>query len=88
MNEKALQKIKILLGIRVLLWIVAILSTIYWIYYSQKLYLDEIYDAYEYSAYLRPVLYKCLIISFVAICVSLVLRFVSDRIKKREHLHG
>lgn len=83
MNKTALLGVKILFGLRILLWITAIIPTIYWIYYQQKLYADEIFDAYEYSSLLRPVLYKCLIISFLAICVSFILRAISDHVKKK-----
>lgn len=68
---------------RILLWITAIIPTIYWVYYQQKLYNDGIFDVTEYSTLLRPVLYKCLGISLAAICVSFILRAISDHVKKK-----
>ncbi|MBQ3798294.1 MAG: hypothetical protein II842_18790 [Butyrivibrio sp.] len=64
---------------RICLWIVALTATIYWIYYSIKLHNDGIFDPSEYSTLLRPVLYTCLIISILAICISFALRAISKR---------
>ena len=64
---------------RICLWIVALLATIYWIYYSIKLHREGIFDPAEYSTLLRPVLYTCLAISILAICVSFALRAYSKR---------
>ena len=83
MDKKALLQVKILFGIRILLWITAVIPTIYWVYYQQNLYDNGIFDVYEYSTLLRPVFYRCLGISLAAICVSFILRAVSDHVKKK-----
>lgn len=75
--------VRILFIIRVILWITAAAATYYWIAWSFKLYNMGIYDVYEYSGYLRPVLGKGLLIAAVSICLSLILRSVSDRLKKK-----
>ncbi len=84
MQDKDKKLIKIFFSIRVCLWIVALVSTIYWIYYSVKLHLNGIFDPAEYSTLLRPVLYTCLIIAIVAVCISFALHAWSVRIKKGE----
>ena len=66
-------------AIRVCLWIIALVSTVYWIYYSIKLHRLGIFDPGEYSTLLRPVLYTCLIIAVVAVCVSFALRAWSKK---------
>jgi hypothetical protein len=76
------QKIKILFIIRICLWIVALGSTICWIYYSIKLHLDGIFEYHTYAAMLRPVLYPCLIISVTAICISFALYAISRKLQK------
>ena len=77
--------IKILFAIRICLWIVIFVSTAYWIYYSVKMHRDGIYDVYEYATLLRPVLYPCLIISIIAICISFALHALTVRIRKRSN---
>ena len=77
------KRVKIIFGCRVILWIIALAVTIHWIRYSFKLYEMGIYDVHEYATYMRPVLYKGLIISVACICISFLLRAISDRIKKR-----
>lgn len=77
-------KIKILFIARICMWITAVISTVYWIGYSAKLtYVDEIYLPEEYAPLLRPVLYPCLIITFVAICISFALYGQSKKLKKQ-----
>ncbi len=75
--------VRILFFIRMILWIIALAATVYWIYWSFKLYALGYYDVYEYSGYLRPILGRGLLISFGSLGVSLILRGISDRIKKR-----
>ena len=85
---KTKTKIRILFIIRICLWITALISTGYWVYFSFKLtYVDEIFDPYEYASLLRPVLYPCLIIALAAIGISFALYAQSKKLKavlKRE----
>ena len=85
---KTKTKIKILFIFRICLWITALISTGYWVYFSFKLtYVDEIFDPYEYASLLRPVLYPCLIIALAAIGISFALYGQSKKLKavlKRE----
>ena len=71
--------------VRICLWCVAFISTLYWMNYSDKLYRMEIYDPHEYATLLRPVLYTCLIISVVAVCISFALHAWTRKLKKQ---HG
>ncbi len=75
-------EIKTLFIIRVCLWIVALVSTVYWIWYSIKLHVDGIFDYHTYASLLRPILYPCLIISVTAICLSFALYAVSRKLRK------
>ena len=75
------RRVLILFILRVCLWIAALGSTAYWIYYSVRLHMDGIFAPEQYSPMLRPVLYTCLIIAIVAICMSFVLHAVSNKIK-------
>lgn len=77
------KKVRILFLIRIALWITAAAATFYWIYWSFKLYAMGIYDVYEYSGYLRPIFGRGLLIAFVSLCISLILRSISDRIKAK-----
>ena len=83
MREKMKKSVLALFITRVCLWIVALASTIYWIYYSIKLHREGIFVPEEYSPRLRPVLYTCLIISVAAVCISFVLRAISVKIKNQ-----
>lgn len=78
--------VRILFIIRIVLWIIAAAATYYWISWSFKLYNMGIFDVYEYSGYLRPILTKGLIIAAVSICLSLILRTISDKLKKKEKI--
>ena len=75
--------VKILFIIRIVLWIIAAAATYYWIAWSFKLYNMGIYDEHEYSYYLRPILGKGLLIAAVSICLSFILRSISDKLKKK-----
>ena len=75
--------VRILFIIRVILWIIAAVATYYWISWSFKLYDMGIYDVHEYSSYLRPILAKGLLIAAVSICLSFILRSISDKLKKK-----
>ncbi len=83
MREKMKPAVLALFITRVCLWIVALVATIYWIYYSIKLHREGIFVPEEYSPRLRPVLYTCLIISVAAVCISFILRAISVRIKNQ-----
>ena len=83
--KTAKTQILILFIIRVCLWITALVSTGYWIWYSAKLHRDGIFDPYEYSTLLRPVLYTCVGITVAAVAVSFALYALTKRIRKK---HG
>ena len=74
--------VKIIFGIRIVLWMVAAGATAYWIYWSMHLYTLGFENEHEYAAALRPILSKGLLISVAAILVSFLLRSISDKIKK------
>ncbi len=82
MKKKEKTSVIILFIIRVCLWIVALVATIYWINYSIQLHRAGIFDPAEYSTAMRPVLYTCLIISILAVCISFALHALTVRIKK------
>ena len=75
--------VRVLFIIRAVLWVIAAAATVYWIAWSFKLYEMGIYEVHEYSTRLRPILGRGLLIAFVSICISLILRSISDRIKKK-----
>ena len=76
--------IRFLFIIRIILWITATVATYYWIIWSFKLYQMGIFDVHEYSDYFRPIFGKGLLIAFVSICLSFILRGISDKIKKND----
>ncbi len=78
-----LRTVKALFIVRICLWVVALISTVYWIWYSVKLHTDGIYDPYEYALLFRPVFYPCLAVSVLAICISFALYAVSRKMKER-----
>ncbi len=84
MKKKQKPQVIALFIARVCLWIVAFVSTVYWMRYSAKLHSMGIYAPEEYSPLMRPVLYTCLIIAFVAVCISFALHALSVRIKKKD----
>ena len=84
MIKKVMIKIRVMFAARILLWLIALISTIYWISYSFELYKQEIFDPHDYATLLRPVLYICLAIAFVSICISFVLHARTKKLKK-EH---
>ena len=75
--------VRVLFIIRAILWITAALATVYWIYWSFKLYKMGIHDVHEYSDHFRPIFGRCLLISLASLCFSLILRSISDMIKKK-----
>jgi hypothetical protein len=81
MREKPRTSVVVLFVIRVCLWIVAFVSTVYWMYYSYMLHSQGIYDPAEYATYMRPVLYTCLMIAVLAVCASFILHAVTKRLK-------
>lgn len=82
MNMKALKAVRIIFGIRAVLWVVALVATIYWAVWSFKIYAMGIYDPYEYASIFRPIFQRGMIISLGAIIICLILRRISDTIKK------
>ena len=75
--------VRILFIIRIFLWIIAAVATFYWIAWSFKLYRMGIFDVHEYSFHLRPILARGLLISVASICLSFILRSISDRLKNK-----
>lgn len=69
---------------RICLWVVALVATIYWIYWSFHLYTLGYYDEHAYAAMLRPIFSKALLISLIAVGISFILRRISDNIKDKE----
>ena len=82
--KKQNKSVRILFLVRAFLWVTALAATVYWIYWSFKLYDLGYYDPYEYSGLLRPILTRGLLISLVCVGISLILRSISDRIKKKD----
>ena len=76
------KKIRILFVGRVILWIIALVSTGYWMWYSGELYELEISNTEEYAARLRPVLYTGIIVAVAAIGISFLLYAQSQKLKK------
>lgn len=81
MFKDELKSVKILFCCRAFLWLVAAVSTGYWMYLSCKLYAIGIHDVHEYAQHFRKPFYTCVIIAVVAIVISLILRSISDKIK-------
>jgi len=80
-NQK---KIKQFFYCRVSLWVIALVATIYWIYWSFHLYTLGYMDEHEYAVAFRPIFSKALFISLVAIGISFILRIKSDRMKDED----
>lgn len=81
------KRVKILFIIRSILWVIALAATVYWIYWSFKLYELKIFDPYSYAKEFRPIFTRGLLVSGTSICISLILRGISDRIKKENKKH-
>ncbi len=81
MKEK--KAVRVLFILRVILWILAFAATLYWIIWSFRLYDMGMYDVHEYSSHLRPIFWRGFLSSVGCICLSLILRSISDKIKKR-----
>ena len=75
--------VQVLFIIRITLWIIAAVATCHWIVWSFKIYDMGIFDVHEYSSYLRPILAKDLLISVASICLSFILRSISDKLKNK-----
>lgn len=75
--------IRVLFGIRAVLWCVAAGFTIHWIYWSFHLYEQGVHIVSDYSQTLRPILYKDLIATAICILISFALRSVSDKLKEK-----
>lgn len=75
-------RVKRLFVCRCVLWLIALGATAYWVIWSFDIYYKGIYDPYDYAALLRPVFTRGLIISAVALLISLFLRRISDNLKK------
>lgn len=70
--------VRILFAIRIVLWVVALGATVYWIRWSFKIYEMGIQDVHEYAAIFRPIFARGLLISAVAIILSFTLRKVGN----------
>ena len=73
--------IRILFIIRIILWIIATVATIYWIVWSFKLYNMGIYDVHEYGKHFRPIFERGLLTAVVSVCLSFILRSISDKLR-------
>lgn len=82
MNKKDEKLVRILFGMRIVLWVIALIATVYWIYWSFHIYETGIHLVEEYAAIFRPIFGKALLVTAISISVSLVLRKISDKIKK------
>ncbi len=76
------KRVRVLFIIRVCLWVGALAATIYWIVWSFRVYELGYYDPYEYAGVFRPIFWKGFLTACGCIAVSLILRTVSDKIKK------
>ncbi len=86
MQKKVKTQIIIIFVCRIILWVIALASTVYWIRYSFQLTMNEIYEPEEYAPLLRPVLYTCVIIAVVAIALSFALYALAKHIKKKNDI--
>ena len=77
------QKIKVIFKIRIAMWVVAAVATIYWTYWSFKIYDGGFMDEHAYATALRPIFARGLIISLAALLISLLLRRYSDKLKEK-----
>jgi len=77
------KKRKIMFMCRVVLWVVALAATIYWIYWSFHLYTLGYVDEHEYAVAFRPIFIKGLFTSLVAVGISFILRIKSDHLKDK-----
>ena len=75
--------VKRLFYCRICLWAIAVAATVYWIYWSFHLYTLGYMDEHEYAVVFRPIFSKGLFISLGAVCVSFVLRRISDYVKDK-----
>lgn len=76
--------IKYMFYVRVCLWIIALVATIYWIYWSFHIYTLGVIDEHEYAVMFRPIFAKGLAISVGSIVISFILRFISDNMKDKK----
>lgn len=79
------KKIKTLFLCRIVMWVISAGATVYWIYWSFKLYENGSIDEELYASLLRPHFYAGLGIAIVCILISFGLRKISDDIKA-EHM--
>lgn len=76
--------VKIIFCIRIVLWVIALGATIYWIRWSFKIYEMGTHFVEEYAKAFRPIFARGLLITAIAIGISFILRYISDRIKDKE----
>lgn len=74
--------VKVLFGIRIVLWVIALAATIYWIYWSFYIYETGIHLVEDYAKAFRPIFGKSLLVTIISILVSFLLRHISDKLKK------
>ena len=84
MIEELQKKVRILFICRACLWTIAAGASIYWIYWSFKLYEIGIHEVHEYATVLRPKLYGGLVLSFACIALSFWLRHKSEGYRKQQ----
>lgn len=78
------EKIKKLFYCRIVLWVIALAETIYWMYWSFHLYTLGYEDEHAYATVFRPLFYKALIITLIVLGISFILRFKSDKLKDED----
>lgn len=83
MDDNLEKKMRKLLIIRVVLWILAAGGCVYWIAYSFWLYSVGIHEVHDYATELRPRLYCALAFSLVCLGISFLVRRRYDDCKNR-----
>ena len=87
MNEAIIKsyerKIHILFAFRILMWVICAAGCAYWIYWSFKIYELIEFEEHTYATMFRPHFNLGISISLISITISLVLRLISDGMKKK-----
>ena len=78
------KKIRILFIFRCVMWAICAAGTIYWIYWSFKLYETKDYaeDYHLYATAFRPYFNLGIAIALGSLFISLILRLISDSCKR------
>lgn len=76
------KKIRILFIIRCMMWAICLAGFAYWIYWSFKLYEIMEFELHAYATAFRPYFKAGILVSVISITISLILRLISDSIKR------